>query len=541
MPMKIRVRWLASQVAATGAILSLSSSPALCAGDWYTNYEDAVKAARREGKPIFADFSTEWCPQCRRLERNTLTDQGIVQRLDGFIKVHIDAEKRQDLTERYQVKAYPTLVTMDPSGNAVNKSIGYVEPRELAGTLDSSMMAVGPSVQQQKNEAAAKRAEKELREKELADAREKEAAAREKEKEMAKAMEPRSKAPAKADLKSESSSNSTKKAQLAGDDDAANSRTARAVAEAEAEARRVVKGGGSETMISQGGERKMPASAVKESMEELPRPMLSRTGSGAPQISKPVVEKAKEPTAKAEAAGAVQTKKTEKTGNDPLATVRMLQAASKSEAPKAAGAAPDTLPGEPVKVVAMNADAKAGSVEEAVTAPSMAQPEAPAQPETPKPDPKEEARKELEGFFKEADAKLVAGKKKEARALYEHVVDKDPDNSHGKSDVAFVRMVSLIVDQDDDALRKKAYNRIREFEARYPNSKHKDYYTLIRATLAADLGDTNAAHRLLDEFATRFPESKFQKQAHETWKTLPPVKKESMTSKNQDSAQDSRT
>ena len=385
MPMKIRVRWLASQVAATGAILSLSTSPALCAGDWYSSYEEAVKAARREGKPIFADFSTEWCPQCRRLERNTLTDQGIVQRLDGFIKVHIDAEKRADLTQRYKVKAYPTVVTMDPSGNPVNSSEGYVEPRQLAGTLDSSMMAVGPSVQQQKNEMAAKKAaEKELKEKELADAREKEAAAREKEKELAKAAE-RSKATAKADLKSEAA----KKAQLAGDDDAANSRTSRAVADAEAEARRVVKGGGSDTMISQGGERKMPASAVKESMDELPRPMLSRTGSGAPQISKPVIEKAKEAPAKTETASATQTtKKTEKTGNDPLATVRMLQAA-KSEAPKASGnSASDTLPAEQVKVVAMNADVKTGSVEEAVSGSSAAQPAAAVQAEAPKPDPK---------------------------------------------------------------------------------------------------------------------------------------------------------
>jgi hypothetical protein len=120
--------------------------------------------------------------------------------------------------------------------------------------------------------------------------------------------------------------------------------------------------------------------------------------------------------------------------------------------------------------------------------------------------------------------------------MYQKVYEKDPKNKFGKSDMAFIKMVSLMVDQDDDALRQKALNKIKEFEALFPDSEHKDYYTLIRATLAADLGDTNSAHRLLETFADRFPDSKYQKLAFDTWKSLPPIKKETKVASSKDSS-----
>jgi hypothetical protein len=134
---------------------------------------------------------------------------------------------------------------------------------------------------------------------------------------------------------------------------------------------------------------------------------------------------------------------------------------------------------------------------------------------------------DVDRWMSDAENKLVAARKKEARAMYTKVVDNDPENKSGKSDIAYVKMVSLIVDKDSDLQRREAYSKIKEFEARYRNSEHKDYYTLIRAILAADLGEISEAHRLLGTYAERFPDSKYCPLAHKTWKELPPVKKDS--------------
>src|SRR5690606_10300751 len=93
------------------------------------------------------------------------------------------------------------------------------------------------------------------------------------------------------------------------------------------------------------------------------------------------------------------------------------------------------------------------------------------------------SRSDIDRWMKDADSKLVSDRKKEARAMYAKVVENDPKNQFGKSDMAYVKMVSLIVDRDSDLLRREAYSKIKQFETRYPDSDHKDYYTLIRAIL----------------------------------------------------------
>src|SRR5207244_6902347 len=97
-----RVRWLASctLLLLTGADFIAPQISAAAEG-WYDNYEEAVAVARREGKPILADFSTSWCHNCRQLERETLSDPNITARLDNFVKVHVDGDARPDKVQQF--------------------------------------------------------------------------------------------------------------------------------------------------------------------------------------------------------------------------------------------------------------------------------------------------------------------------------------------------------------------------------------------------------------------------------------------------------
>ncbi|MDO9104515.1 MAG: cytochrome c biogenesis protein CcdA [Methylovulum sp.] len=51
---------------------------------WYLNREDAVKAAREQGKPIFVDFFAYWCANCKEFEHLTETNRELI---DGLKKV----------------------------------------------------------------------------------------------------------------------------------------------------------------------------------------------------------------------------------------------------------------------------------------------------------------------------------------------------------------------------------------------------------------------------------------------------------------------
>src|SRR5690349_1000396 len=70
---------------------------------WVDNFEQAVEIAKKQGRPIFADFSTSWCGVCKQMDRTVLADANIVARLDNYVKVKVDAEARNDLSNRYAI------------------------------------------------------------------------------------------------------------------------------------------------------------------------------------------------------------------------------------------------------------------------------------------------------------------------------------------------------------------------------------------------------------------------------------------------------
>jgi len=61
------------------------------------------------GKPVLLYFHATWCPYCKKLEREVLSDGKVRAYLKDVIKVKIDAEKEVQLAEKYQVTAFPRL------------------------------------------------------------------------------------------------------------------------------------------------------------------------------------------------------------------------------------------------------------------------------------------------------------------------------------------------------------------------------------------------------------------------------------------------
>src|SRR5262245_61647327 len=66
--------------------------------DWAVKFEsgtpawaDVLAKAKEQKKPIFADFTTEWCGWCRRLEKDVYTKAEVGEAMQAFVNVMIDA------------------------------------------------------------------------------------------------------------------------------------------------------------------------------------------------------------------------------------------------------------------------------------------------------------------------------------------------------------------------------------------------------------------------------------------------------------------
>ncbi len=104
---------------------------------WLNNFEQALSIAKSENKPIMLFIHTTWCGWCREYENVTFKDKDIIKEAQNFVPVEIDAEKDAEgtsLRSRYNIRAYPTVLFLDPSDNILDgreyklRIDGYLQP-----------------------------------------------------------------------------------------------------------------------------------------------------------------------------------------------------------------------------------------------------------------------------------------------------------------------------------------------------------------------------------------------------------------------------
>jgi len=66
----------------------------------YFDYEQALAAAKREGKPLLIDFTGHGCVNCRKMEENVWVDPQVIKRLkEDFVMVALYIDERLELPE----------------------------------------------------------------------------------------------------------------------------------------------------------------------------------------------------------------------------------------------------------------------------------------------------------------------------------------------------------------------------------------------------------------------------------------------------------
>ncbi|UKJ07672.1 thioredoxin family protein [Solitalea lacus] len=88
----------------------------------HTSWKEIVQKAKEQNKPIFVDVYTSWCGPCKVMASTVFTKPEIGDKYNkGFINVKIDAEKGEgiDLAKKYEVKAYPTYLFINPADESL--------------------------------------------------------------------------------------------------------------------------------------------------------------------------------------------------------------------------------------------------------------------------------------------------------------------------------------------------------------------------------------------------------------------------------------
>lgn len=100
----------------------------------------AVQQAVEQGKPVILVFSADWCPFCRRLERETLTDGEVARLAKRFVVFRVDMTPSNppaetvELARKYGAEGLPTVAFLNERGERLESLtlVGYEPPRAFA-------------------------------------------------------------------------------------------------------------------------------------------------------------------------------------------------------------------------------------------------------------------------------------------------------------------------------------------------------------------------------------------------------------------------
>jgi thioredoxin:protein disulfide reductase len=104
--------------------------------------EEALDRARSQGRPVLLDLYADWCVECKELERDTFTDNGVHDRLSRLVRLRADVTANDDVDQRLLkglgLFGPPALIFYGPDGveRRPERVVGFIGPRPFREHLD---------------------------------------------------------------------------------------------------------------------------------------------------------------------------------------------------------------------------------------------------------------------------------------------------------------------------------------------------------------------------------------------------------------------
>lgn len=106
---------------------------------WGTDPERALQTAAQSGRPVFMQFSASWCAICKRLERTTLADPEVSERIArDYVPVRVDADRHRDLVKDLEIKGLPAILIVSPDLEILHRIAGFQTSEALLTELDEA-------------------------------------------------------------------------------------------------------------------------------------------------------------------------------------------------------------------------------------------------------------------------------------------------------------------------------------------------------------------------------------------------------------------
>jgi thioredoxin-related protein len=110
------------------------------------DYKAALLKAKNENKLLMMVLGADYCPWCRKFERNTLSSELIMPRLKAdFVTLVVDKKfDSNSFPKEFQTQLTPKVFFIDPTKQkSIYETTGYIKKKEFAKDLDKAGQLFG--------------------------------------------------------------------------------------------------------------------------------------------------------------------------------------------------------------------------------------------------------------------------------------------------------------------------------------------------------------------------------------------------------------
>ncbi|MYD46653.1 MAG: thioredoxin family protein [Gammaproteobacteria bacterium] len=108
---------------------------------FHGTFEEALQLADEEEKLVFVDVYTSWCGPCKVMSQTVFPDEEVGEYFNArFVSYKLDAEDMDidgpRISNTYDVRAYPTLLFLNPDGTEIGRGVSGYDIEGLLGLAE---------------------------------------------------------------------------------------------------------------------------------------------------------------------------------------------------------------------------------------------------------------------------------------------------------------------------------------------------------------------------------------------------------------------
>ncbi len=110
---------------------------------WYS-YNEGIKKAKLEKKPIVIDFYADWCTYCKKMDTETYSQKKVYDYInEKFVPIKVNAESNnkvkfdgkeiteKELTMGFGVNSYPAIFFMENEKTSIGTAPGFMDAEQF--------------------------------------------------------------------------------------------------------------------------------------------------------------------------------------------------------------------------------------------------------------------------------------------------------------------------------------------------------------------------------------------------------------------------